>query len=205
MCVVSLDAECQCLLCGHLFAVQETVSTSSISAATEGQALVHLMDVYGLLRRPLGPGEPPLRMREYAAARGATDDGHVSAPRAAAMLCAPRCIVCGRCVCRARMSLVSPDAEDQCEVCFRLCAVRNAVPISHISAADEERAWALLAEVLALLQGEWEPDDCPLCAVQCAAAQGSAFAGSPPGRGPLPWLTRRWRRGVLSDAPLDVP
>ena len=141
MCVVSLDAEHQCLLCGHLCAVMRAV----------------------------------------------------------------RCTICGRCLCRARMSLVSPDAEEQCDVCSRLCAVRNAVPISLISAADEERALALLMEVLALLQGEWEPADFPPRAMQYAAVQGAALAGLPPGQRPLPRLTRRWRRGVLSDAPQDVP
>ena len=178
---------------------------SSISAASERRAMVHLMDVYVCLRGPRGPGEPPLHMREYAAVRVGIADGHESAPRTAAMMRAVRCTICGRCLCRARMSLVSPDAEEQCDVCSRLCAVRNAVPISLISAADEERAMALLMEVLALLQGEWEPADFPPRTMQCAAVQGAALAGLPPGQRPLPWLTRRWRRGVLSDAPQDVP
>ena len=96
----------------------------------------------GLARRMAGlpflEGDRPSR----------TDGAPVSEERPLAA----QCVICGRCLCRARMCVVAIAADDQRGLCGHLGAVASAVPSSPISAADEEEAMALLMQVYVLLR-----------------------------------------------------
>jgi hypothetical protein len=62
------------------------------------------------------------------------------------------CVICGRCLVRARMSAATPGANELCGLCRDIGRVASAVAGSTLSADEEDAARLLLSRVCALLQ-----------------------------------------------------
>jgi hypothetical protein len=106
------------------------------------QGASHSPSEAALIAIPSGLTDRPPRRSDYAHLLSVT-------PRALGV-----CTPCGRCLVRARMSIIAAGAKKQCRLCEHISAVANAVATSTISANDEEIAKRLLSRVHVLLLGQ---------------------------------------------------
>ena len=73
------------------------------------------------------------------------------------------CVVCGRCLARARMSSATPGVNELCGLCRDIGRVANAVASSTLSADEEDAARLLLSRVCALLERRRDGSCLRLC------------------------------------------